>query len=117
TYARRSPSFGPAFTERAMTIGHRRGSLGVNYQHTSFDSFGGENLNDRSITFYLPHTDCCNAATPPPSQLNPGFEGDVIEAALQLKAKIDTFAMFASFGVTDHLDVGVAIPVSRVDME
>jgi hypothetical protein len=117
TYTRRSPSFGPAFTERAVTIGRRRGSFGVNYQHTSFDTFGGENLNDRSITFYLPHTDCCNAATPPPSELNPGFEGDIIEAALQLKATLDTFAMFASIGLTDHLDLGVAVPVSRVDME
>jgi hypothetical protein len=117
TYTRRSASFGPAFTERALTIGRRQQSLGVNFQHTSFDSFGGENLSDRSIRFYLPHTDCCNAAAPPPSVLNPGFEGDLIEAALQLKATTDTFAFFANFGVTDHFDVGVAVPVTHVSME
>jgi hypothetical protein len=117
TYTRRTASFGPAFTERAVTIGRHKGSFGVNYQHTSFDTFGGEDLNDRSITFYLPHTDCCNAAAPPPSELNPGFEGDLIEAALQLKATTDTFAMFATFGLTDRLDVGVAVPITRVDME
>jgi len=117
TYTRRSPSFGPAFTERALTIGNRQLSVGMNYQHTSFDSFAGESLSDRSITFYLPHTDCCNAAAPPPSGLTPGFEGDLVEAALQLKAKTDTFAFFANFGLSNRLDVGVAVPVSHVSME
>jgi outer membrane putative beta-barrel porin/alpha-amylase len=117
TYTRRSASFGPAFTERALTIGRGQTSVGINFQHTSFDSFGGEKLNDRSIRFYLPHTDCCNAAAPPPSSLTPGFEGDLVEAALDLKATTDTFAFFANFGVTDRLDIGVAIPVTRVSME
>jgi hypothetical protein len=117
TYTRRSASFGPAFTERAVTIGRRQKSLGVNFQHSRFDSFGGENLSDRSITFYLPHTDCCNAAAPPPSALNPGFEGDLIEAALQLKATTDTLAFSAIFGLTDNFDIGVAVPVTHVSME
>lgn len=117
TYTRRSPSFGPAFTERALTIGRGQRSFGVNFQHTSFDSFGGEDLDDGSITFYLPHTDCCSAAAPPPSGLVPGFEGDIIEAALQLKASTNTFAFFANFGVTDQLDLGVALPLSHVSME
>lgn len=117
TYTRRSASFGPAFTERAMTIGRRQRSVGVNFQHTSFDSFGGESLSDRSITFYLPHTDCCSPAAPPPSALIPGFEGDIIEAALELKATTNTFAFFANVGLTDHLDLGVAVPLTHVSME
>jgi hypothetical protein len=116
-YTRSSPSFGPAFTERATTIGRRRLSLGVNYQHSSFDTFGGQNLKDGSIKFYLPHTDCCNAVTPPPSPQVPFFEGDVIEAALTLKATTDTVALFANYGVTDRFDVGVAVPITRVDVD
>ena len=117
TYTRRSASFGPAFTERAATIGRRQRSFGVNFQHTSFDTFGGEDLNDRSITFYLPHTDCCSAAAPPPSPETPGFEGDIIEAALDVKATTDTFAFFANYGLTDKLDLGVALPIAHVNME
>lgn len=117
TLSRRASSFGPAFAERAATIGRGRYSFGVNLQHMTFDTFGGENLGDRSITFYLPHTDCCTAAAPPPSPLAPGFEGDIAEAALQLKATSTTFMFFANVGVTDRLDVGVAIPVSRVSLE
>jgi hypothetical protein len=117
TFSRRSASFGPAFTERAATIGRGKRSLGFNFQHTSFDTFGGEDLRDRSITFYLPHTDCCNPAAPPPSELIPGFEGDIVEAALNLKASNDTFALFANFGLTDRLDVGIAIPITRVSLD
>jgi hypothetical protein len=116
-YTRNTQSFGPAFTERAATVGQRKFSLGVNYQHTSFDTFGGEDLSDGSIVFYLPHTDCCSPAAPPPSAQVPGFESDVIEAALRLKATTNTVGMFANYGVTDRFDVGVAIPISHVSLE
>jgi hypothetical protein len=49
-YTRNTESFGPAFTERAATIGRKKFSLGVNYQHTSFDTFGGQGLEDGSIS-------------------------------------------------------------------
>jgi hypothetical protein len=118
TYTRRTDSFGPAFAERAATIGRGRRSFGFNFQHTSFDSFGGENLKDGSITFYLPHTDCCAApAAPPPSPLFPGFEGDLLETAVHMQATTDTLALLGNFGVTDRFDLGIAIPLTRVDLE
>lgn len=117
TYARSSSSFGPAFTERALTIGSHRFSAGMNYQHTTFSSFGGEDLRDGSIEFYLPHTDCCNAASPPPSAFFPAFEGDWMEASLDIKTSTDTFAFFANYGVTDRFDVGVAVPFTHVSLD
>lgn len=116
-YTRNTDSFGPAFTERAMTVGRKKLSLGFNYQHSSFDTFAGEDLRDGSISFYLPHTDCCTATVPPPSPQNPGFESDIMQADLILQATTDTFAMFLNYGVTDHFDVGIAVPVTRVDLE
>jgi hypothetical protein len=116
-YTRSSTSFGPAFTERARTIGRRKFSLGFHYQHSSFDTFAGEDLRNGSITFYLPHTDCCSQAAPPPSPQVPGFEGDIMETALDLKATLDTFAFVANFGMTDNLDLGVAVPLTRVDLD
>jgi hypothetical protein len=116
TYQRGSTSFGPAFAERARTIGRGKFSAGVNFQHTSFDTFGGLDLDDGSVTFYLPHTDCC----PPnqqPTVLTPGFEGDLVEASLQLKSTIDTVLMMANYGVTDRLDLGVALPISHVSLD
>ncbi len=116
SYARGSTSFGPAFSERSRTIGRRKFSAGLNYQHSSFDTFGNVSLSDGSLTFFLPHTDCCSAAAPPPSPNVPGLEGDIMQAALQLEATTDTFAFMANYGVTDKLDVGVAVPFSRVSL-
>lgn len=115
-YTRNTESFGPAFTERAATIGRKKFSLGVNYQHTSFDTFGGQDLQDGSISFYLPHTDCCpDVATA--SELTPGFEGDLMQATLTLKATTDTVGVFANYGVTDRLDVGIALPITHVALD
>ena len=88
TFQRSSGSFGPAFAERALTIGRGRLSAGFNYQRTPYDTFEGQNLDDGSIKFYLRHHDCCTVAggvltnQPNGTRLNPPFEGDVIEAAL-----------------------------------
>jgi hypothetical protein len=120
TYARSTASFGPAFTERAATIGKRKLSIGYNFQHTDFDTFGGQNLKDRSITFYLPHTDCCPVRTDPAAPGTPdtpGFEGDIMEAAVQIKATTNTSALFANYGLTNHFDVGIAVPIVSVDLE
>jgi hypothetical protein len=113
-FARSSTSFGPAFTERAVTLGRGRFSVGMNYEHTTFSSFGGENLRNGAITFYLPHTDCCAG---PDTPFNPTFEGDWMQVALDVKAKADTFLFVASAGLTNRLDVGVAVPFTRVSLE
>jgi len=98
TLQRGSASFGPMFAERALTIGRRKLSVGFNYQRTSYDTFEGQNLDDGSIKFYLRHQDCCHFDNPAAlagftttplngsDRLNPPFKGDVIEAALSLRA-------------------------------
>jgi hypothetical protein len=116
TYSRASQSFGPSFAERALTVGRNRFSLAFNYQHTTFDSFEGQSLDDGSIRFYLPHTDCCPAPAPN-SLLNLAFEGDVMETALTIDAKLDTFTVFATYGITNNWDIGVAIPISQVELD
>ena len=124
TFQRGSTSFGPMFGERALTIGRRKLSAGFNYQHTSYNTFEGRNLNDGSIKFYLRHQDCCTGSPTSPlifqpngTRLNPPFEGDIIEAALSLKATTDTTAVFANYGVTDHWDIGLAVPFVRVNLD
>jgi hypothetical protein len=113
-FIRSSTSFGPAFTERAVPLGRGRFSVGMNYEHTTFSSFGGESLRNGAITFYLPHTDCCAGADTP---FNPSFEGDWMQVGLDIKAKADTFLFLANAGLTDRLDVGVALPFTRVSLD
>jgi len=130
TLRRGSMSFGPLFAERALTIGRRKFSAGVNYQRTSYNTFEGQNLGDGSIKFYLRHQDCCTFNLlpqapffeffnnqPDGSRLTPPFEGDIIEAALSLKATTHTTAVFANYGITDRWDVGLAVPFVRVNLD
>src|SRR5882762_3533807 len=127
TLRRGSASFGPLFGERALTIGRRKLSLGINYQRTSYSTFEGQNLDDGSIKFYLRHQDCCHVENPGPNfqffvrpdgtRLSPPFEGDIIEAALSLEATTQTTAVFANYGVTDRWDIGLAVPFVRVNLD
>jgi hypothetical protein len=127
TFRRSSTSFGPSFAERALTIGRRKLSAGFNYQRTSYNTFEGQNLDDGSIKFYLRHQDCCGISDPANltgfmvqpngTRLNPPFEGDLIEAALSLKATTHTTAVFANYGVTDRWDIGLAVPIVRVNLD
>ncbi|HEX5109847.1 MAG TPA: transporter [Vicinamibacterales bacterium] len=139
TLRRSSTSFGPAFAERALTIGRGRLNAGVTFQHTRYSRFEGEDLEDGSIKFYLRHEECCTASgvggggggsggggggggggpipQPNGTRLNPAFEGDLIEASLSLEAKTDTVAFLANYGLTSRWDVGLVVPLVHVDLD
>jgi hypothetical protein len=107
-FNRDTNGFGPTFVDRAATIGKRKWNFGANYMHLSYDTLDGRSLQNGDIRFFLLHQELS-----PPSYV----EGDVIEAALSLKLTSDVFAAFANYGVTNALDVAVAIPVVRVSMD
>ena len=125
TFKRASSSFGPAFAERALTVGKGRLSTGATYQFSSFSTFEGMDLEGGNIKFYLRHRECCTPGAPGTgtidapdgSRLSPFFEGDVIEAALSLKTHTQTMAFFGNYGLTDRWDVAMAIPVVRVELD
>jgi hypothetical protein len=122
TFSRTSESFGPQFAERALSIGRERGSFGVAYQRSTYDTFEGKNLRQREINFYIQHTDCCGKSqngvqVGDGTLLNPAFEGDLIEATLALDLTTDTVVFSAAYGVTDRLDLGVAVPLVRIEMD
>jgi len=115
-----SSTFGPVFTERALTIGKRRVDVGVAFQPTSFDSFEGAGLSGGNINFYLEHNNCCPAGNSAPSlptsegpassQFTPDFERDLLESSVSLDIETKTTVLYANYGVTDRLDLGVAVP-------
>jgi hypothetical protein len=108
TFSRTTQTFGPAFAERAVTVGKGKASFGMNYVFAKYNSLDGKDLESGDIKFNLFH-----------QRLNPPsyVEGDVIQAALNMKLTSSTTAFFANFGVTDRLDLAVAVPVVHVDME
>jgi hypothetical protein len=108
TFNRTTQTFGPAFAERAATVGKGKGSFGMNYLHTKYVSLDGFDLDDGSIKINLRH----QALTPPSF-----VEGDVIQAALKMNLRSDTAAFLFNYGATDHLDIGLAVPIVRVAMD
>jgi hypothetical protein len=118
---RTSDSFGPSFAERALTNGRGKVSIGFAYQRATYDTFEGLSLRQRGIVFYVQHAECCspgaaNATTPDGSRLTPPFEGDLIQAALGLELVSDTSSVFATYGVSDRFDIGLAVPFVRVKL-
>jgi len=134
--SRSSSSFGPAFAERALTIGRRRFSAGVNYQSVGYDRFEGLDLGKQGqpgqVVFYLQHNDCCAGQTAegvpgpapratdpraPVPEKDPAFEGDLLRMDLGFEVRNRTTALFANYGLTDRLDLGLAIPIVTIDLK
>jgi hypothetical protein len=104
TFVRASNSFGPVFAERALTIGRKRLNVGVNYQHITFDHLDGLSLSGGEIVGY-------NGV---PNVI--GNVGFFFADALDLHLTTDIVNTFATYGVSDSLDVGVAVPFNSVKM-
>jgi hypothetical protein len=108
TFSRTTETFGPAFAERAVTIGKGKFAFGMNYEHSKYNSLDGRDLENGTIKFNLFH----QKLTPPSF-----VEGDVIQSALLMQLKSDTAVFLVNYGITDRLDVGFAVPVVHVSMD
>jgi hypothetical protein len=76
------------------------------------------------LVFNVKHNDCCPGQDPvtgarpgPASPEVPAFEADLIEEDLTLHLKRHIGAVFASYAITNRLDVGIAVPVLRVALD
>ena len=108
TFSRTTRTFGPAFAERAVTVGKGKASFGMNYLFATYSSLDGKDLQNGDIKFDLYHQ-----RLDPPSYV----EGDVIQAALDMKVSSATTSFFVNYGVTDRFDLAVAVPIVHVNME
>ncbi len=108
-----SDSFGPIYAERVDTVGKGRFNLGLNYSHFTFDEINNLNLRDGDVRLVFTHRDANGDGT----TLSPFFEGDLITAQLLLKIETDITAFVLTYGITDRLDVGVAVPIVRVQLD
>src|SRR3954469_19113575 len=91
-WRRTADTFGPAFAERALTIGRNKFAAGFNYLHRSYDNFDRFELKDLDIF---------------------QFQGGTLPVSLSrftLGIHTDTLAAFAHYGVLDNVDVGVLVP-------
>jgi len=103
-FVRSTSSFGPILAERAETIGARRVSIGYAYQRLAFDTI--ENMNLNSIPAVFTHDN---------AELRGGRE-DVITTVNSIDSQVTRSAAFVSYGVTNDLDVSIAVPYITADI-
>jgi Putative MetA-pathway of phenol degradation len=100
-YTTTNESFGPILTERSETIGKYKLYVGFTYQHFGFSTIDGTSLKNVPIVLT-------------------GFQSGVgvvySETNNRFDTKADQYAIFGTFGLTDRIDVSVAIPFERVSM-
>lgn len=98
-FVRSTKSFGPILAERAETIGASRMSFGFVVQRFTFDSIEDLDLDDVPAVF-----------THDNAQLLGGRQ-DVVTTVNSIHAKVSQYTTFVTLGVTDHIDVSVAVPI------
>jgi hypothetical protein len=97
TMERVSDSFGPFFLERAATAGRRQMSIGFTVRHSRFDQLDGRDLRDGTLVTTANQL----ASEPAPFDVE----------RLSLRMDATTYTGFGNYGITDRLDIGVAIPM------
>jgi len=122
-----SSSAGPIFGERVQTLGRGRVLIGATVTGVQFTSVRGVPLDNLAFTFT--HQNICtngtpapsNAACPPPFPVDsalgsPTFENDVIEVNTSMDLKLQVAALNLTYGLSNRIDVGVAVPFVRADL-
>jgi hypothetical protein len=104
TFVRSTQSFGPILTDRAETIGSGRFSFGYNFQHFSFDRLEGIDLSRVPSVF-----------------THDGYErgggrADVVATSSAIDASVSQWTGALTYGVTDRLDVSLAVPVVHTSL-
>ena len=98
-FRRTTESFGPILADRADTIGARHVSFGFAHQRFTYDSVEGIDLH--TVPAVFTHD---NAALL-------GGREDVVTTVNSIEATVDQSTMFVTLGVTDSMDVSLAVPV------
>ena len=98
-FQRTTQSFGPILADRAETIGARRLTFGFAFQRFTFDSVEGLDLGGIPAVF-----------THDNASLRGGRE-DVVTATTAVAAHLNQATTYVTLGVTDRLDVSLAVPV------
>jgi hypothetical protein len=107
---RTSESAGPVFAERAQTLGRGRFVLAGNLTGSSFRSLRGTPLDQLILNFT--HQDVGT-----PGLGDPLLENDVLEIHLGLKINLLVTTVAMTYGISDAVDIGVAIPVVHTSLQ
>jgi hypothetical protein len=141
TFTASTVDLGPILTERANTTGRHKVRVGFTYQRFSFSSLDGTNVHSLPASFT--HIDDanpsemtgnqvpvqppggpfvnCSITTPSPAGSSStglcGFVRDRIDTVTNLNLRLNQYTASATFGLTNRIDVSLAIPIINVGMD
>jgi hypothetical protein len=95
-----SSSFGPLFAERAVTNGRGVFNIGVNFQRFNWRSYEGDDIRTGDAGLYWGHSDYWG-------------DGWSYVGVCRMDMSTSVFTVSSNYGVTDRLDIGVALPIVR----
>ena len=101
TFVRSTNSFGPILSDRAETIGRGRIAFGFSHQFFSFDHLDGVPLTAVPAVF---RHDGFEAG---------GGRADVVSTMNAVEATVSQFTGALTYGITDRVDVSLAVPAVR----
>jgi hypothetical protein len=111
-FTRASESFGPIYADRTDTLGKGKLNLGVSDSHFSVDRIDGLRVQDGDIKLVFTNRDVNRDG----EFLHPYYEGDLVAAQLLLKIDTNITAFVFTYGLSDRLDIGAAIPLVKVSL-
>lgn len=108
-YARTSQSLGPVMTERGETIGRHKFAFGTVAERLRFQTLDGANLHN------LPGIAVLVPGTVPAG--DPYLANQLVTSRTSVDIKVNTLTAFATFGLTNRIDVSVAIPFAQLSYD
>jgi hypothetical protein len=117
---RTSLSAGPIFGERAQTLGRGRVLVGLARTGVHFKTLRGVDLGHVRFTFTHANSDfpgCDSIAGGDCSLLGvPTLENETIDLNLALDINLTVTGFLLTYGITDRVDIGVALPLVSVSL-
>jgi hypothetical protein len=101
-------SFGPVLTERGETIGRHKLFFGATFQRFRFSKLDGVPLHNFPAVFK--HQPDSFNGTPEP------FETQFVSTQNSIDLKVNQYTFFGTFGITDRIDLSVAVPILQVGL-
>ena len=105
-FVRSAQSFGPVLTERGETVGRHKFYFGGTLQRFRFNKVDGVDLHNFQSVF-------TQAPGSAPAGARP-VESQFISTQNSVDLKVNQLTLFGTFGLTNRIDVSLAIPLLQV---
>jgi hypothetical protein len=122
-------SLGPILGQHAATIGRNKLYVAFSFQYFDFNSIDGQNTAKLPAVFQhelFPPPFPSKFITPCPNPTglagtkydgNPCFVRDFIQTTNNINLTVHQYALYATYGITRHLDVSVEVPILNINMK